>query len=528
MILSKRTRFILLVLLVVLNVILRFQPKFSEVGLDSFFVHAMINSLNEFGYGKWVLHPLSFFGLTPYSYTSSVQFLISGICQSTGLEVEQIILAVTFIFGTFSIFPIYLLAGHIIKDDIFKFFVAFGYSTCQAILTYTTLTIPTRGLFIVLAPIGIFLLLKIRQGYSDRIGTEIGNDFVRLKKRYVLLFIVFFTLLFTTHHLVYFLIPVVFSFLILIVYENVLHKKVNSYAIFMNNETISKLIITVGFIAMYSIPFFTGKFLETSRYSPIFNGYIRYSGPLSIFAIGGIIYLIFKDHKKFNEMFIVLSAMFLTVFIYKVTYMKWFLPLFVMILAGFGIMNVCNLFTKKQISGLTLSIIIIGTILFSGYFQFLSVYDEVNINRVIEDSTIEASTWAKNNINGYLISNNYLEGFRMSAVTDTTHFLTGSTHLDQIYGFVTADLSEFKQRSPLSEEFYRGSYEGVDQGELNWASINRLQMHPATFNLTHVMEDLRLNGQISWTHKPEVSKLLVSVYKNNSIYDNGHIKIWNV
>jgi len=221
----------LLVLLVVLNVILRFQPTFNEIGLDSFFIHAMINSLNEFGYGRWVANSLSFFGLMPYSYTSSVQFLISGISQSTGLEVEQIIFAVTFMFGTFSIFPIYLLAGSIIKDDIFKFFVAFGYSTCQAILTYTTLTIPTRGLFIVLVPICIFLLLKIRQDYIDRIGTEIGNYLVRFNKKYVLLFIVFFIFLFTTHHLVYFLIPVVFSFLIVIVYENVLHKKVSCLCI---------------------------------------------------------------------------------------------------------------------------------------------------------------------------------------------------------------------------------------------------------------------------------------------------------
>ena len=75
--LSKKAKIELFSLLIILNVILRFQVVPNEIFPDSFLMHIMVNSLNEFGYAKWFLHPLSVIGLYPASYSSSMQFLLS-------------------------------------------------------------------------------------------------------------------------------------------------------------------------------------------------------------------------------------------------------------------------------------------------------------------------------------------------------------------------------------------------------------------------------------------------------------------
>ena len=195
---SRRTKFMLIGLLAMLNIILRFQVVQNEIGWDSFVMHIMANSLTEYGYARWWLHPLSVFGLYPASYTSTLHFLLSGIEQTTGLEMRWVIFLYCVFFGLVSMFTAYLMAGEIIDDDLFKFLVAFGFSTSPAVVGYTTWTIAARNLLVVLAPLLVYLLLKCR--------TSI---------RYVPLTVLFAIFLFATHHLFYFLIPAFFSVVIL-------------------------------------------------------------------------------------------------------------------------------------------------------------------------------------------------------------------------------------------------------------------------------------------------------------------------
>ena len=174
----------------------------------------------------------------------------------------------------------YLMAGAIIDDDIFKFLVAFGFSTTPAILGYTTWTVPTRALFIILAPLLVYLLLKCK--------TSI---------RFIPLFFLLAVFLFATHHLFYFLLPSFFVFFLLIVWF-----KIKEHTDFIKiPERFVPLVLFTGFILMFSIPFFTGKFIEHSRYSPVYLSYARYIGMLSIPVVGGLVYMMFKPDKSFRE-----------------------------------------------------------------------------------------------------------------------------------------------------------------------------------------------------------------------------------
>jgi len=73
---SKKTSYGLIAFLVLLNVALRYPTTSHEVGVDSFVIHGLANSISENGYAKWVVHPLSIFGFYPYSYPSGVPYLL--------------------------------------------------------------------------------------------------------------------------------------------------------------------------------------------------------------------------------------------------------------------------------------------------------------------------------------------------------------------------------------------------------------------------------------------------------------------
>ena len=506
--LSKKAKIELFTLLIVLGIILRFQVVSHEIGWDSFLMHIMANSLNEYGYARWFLHPLSIFGLYPASYTSTMQFFLSGISQSTGMEMRWVIFLYCVFIGLLSMFTAYLMAGEIIDNDLFKFLVAFGFSTSPAVLGYTTWTIPTRGLLVILAPLLVYLLLKCRKSI-----------------KYAPLTLLLAIFLFATHHLFYFFIPVFFALFILSICFR-LKKHINIKI----PEKLMPIILLGGFLFMFSIPFFTGRFIEQSRYVSIVC-YVRCIGILIIFAIGGLGYLIFKHNKDFGEWFLLLALIFLTIFIYKTTYMKWFLPIFVISLAGISLINILRISEKRKYVLPVVAIFLLMTVSFSGFYQFLHINEKKDSfnERYIEESTYKTGRWMKENLNGSAISNDQLFGMRILAASETTHLLTPSSIADYIYGFISINMSEFR-RYPLTEEdFWFSGYEGPEPGKVAWDYTHKLWRTPAESNITYVVENRKCKGDVYWHHGSYSSKLLHLAYnEKNCIYDSRNINIWGL
>ena len=139
---SPRTKAVLMGLLILLAVVFRYPTTPHEIGWDSFAVHLMANSVSEFGYAKWWLHPASIIGSYPYSGSASaVPFLLSGISQCTGMDTEVVILLYSIILGLFSVFAAYLMAGAIWNNDLFKFLTAFIFSASPGVITHSTWSI---------------------------------------------------------------------------------------------------------------------------------------------------------------------------------------------------------------------------------------------------------------------------------------------------------------------------------------------------------------------------------------------------
>jgi len=290
------------------------------------------------------------------------------------------------------------------------------------------------------------------------------------------------------------------------------------------------LIPIIGFVAMFSIPFIGHKFVERSVYYPIYLSYARYIGVLVIPALGGLAYIMFKRRKSFREWFLLLTVIGLTALIYEQTYMKWFLPVFVVPFISIGLFNILRSERKKYVL-ITVSIFLIMATFFSGYYQFLHFSPTHGIReRYMEDSTYTAGGWMKEYVAGSAISNDRFFGMRIAAISDRTHNLITYTLLDITYGFVTANLSQFEWYPITSEEFWFDvGGTRYDAGESTWDGLNTLDIEPYRFNITHFAENTKAQGRVIWHHGIYPSKLLHRIYKENShIYSNGNVNIWTI
>lgn len=515
--LSGRSNFILYSLLIILDVILTSQVVPYEIGLDSFGVHILANSLSEFGNAKWILSPLSFFGLYPLSYASTVPFLMSGLSQVTGLEMETVIILYCTIICILGTFTAYLFANALMpENDLYKLLLTFVFSTSPAVLTYSTLTIATRGLLIIIAPLILYLILNALKSLKFAFLTFVCSIF-----------------LYATHHMFYFIIP---SFLVFAIIYMLLRlsKKIPLSNKLLENKKLEKLlpfVFIVGFLIMFSVPFFMGKFLETSRYDPIYISYTRYFGVLLPFGLSGLVFLILKSKKNILELFLLLNTIFLTSLIYKTTYMKWFFPVLFSPLVGIGLINLANSSIKKR--ALLVSFLLVSSIIFSGYYQFLHDYSSHEFDeRYIEHSTYLTGHWMENKIETSVISNDELFASRLLAVAETVHQPTRTPINNFIYDFVDVNLSSFEYYSIKSEEFYYSTGEGEDYDSLGqglWYDFNRMKINPLDFGINYFVENTKSNGYIVWNHKGFPSELLHKAYdESDAIYDVGTVKIWKL
>jgi len=499
--------------LIVLNVILRYTATPHEIGWDTFGIHILANSISEFGWANWWVHPLSIGGFYPYSYASSVPFFVSGISQCTAIDMEWTVWLFCTLTGIFTIFFAYIMAGAIRNDDLFKFLVAFGYSVAPGLLNFSTWQLSTRGLLIVLLPLFIYLLLKTRTSL-----------------KYVPLAIILFIVLVVTHHLFYFTIPVILSYIaVTIFYKLKRHINIKVSDNFVN------MIFISSFIIMLLIPFFTRFTISETASKYIWSDllirtYVRYAGVLLIFAVGGLIYLSLKNNKKFEEWFLLLALICLAPLSYMLRYSKWFFIIFAIILAGISLTNVARAYNKRAKS--VFAIIAIGLLLsvsFSAFYQYYhtNIMGRPTYNeRYMEDGTYVAGLWIKDNVDKPMVGNDYVSG-RVFAISEVPT-LVGDGTIDLTYGFTNITDLNISKVSPLSTMYYfEGPYirtpntpfTGYYVSLLNEVDFDHTygKRVISKFNLSYVIENEDIGDNV----------FIRSIHREkDNIYDNAKIRIW--
>ena len=552
---SNRSNFILLGLLILLNIILRIPSYPHQTGYDSFSTSLLANLISLYGHAGWWVHSLSIFGMYPYSYASAVPFILSGISQLSGLEMEITVLILDVFVGLLSIFTAYLLAGMIRDDDLFKFLVAFGCSTAQGMLVFTTWDVSTRGLFIVLLPLFTYLVLRLQIN----------------KLRAGMLLMMLFVLMAATHHYIYFTFPIIVSFIIIVAATKI--KKSNFFQRYcakrgIQNTDFSADSSTTGdyvstelkrqifypiknnfvnicylvlFIVAFLSPFFTHTFITAgSRYWWVIDMFIinmRYTGPLILLAFGGFTYLVLKHEKRPEYWFILIILLFLIPFSYIHTYAHFILFTFLFLFIGVSLTNVAHASDQRR---KYVTFVIIASLLiavsFSGFYQHWHTGMKGGRGDWrMTDETYAGALWIKGNINPNknMVGNGGVYNIisaRMAATSGgIPSIMTVSPAADLSCGFINESYIVMKKNSPLTKEFYFDNpYVEVSGrslgGQLNWFSeqsdIDRWHGKRIVkeFNLSYMIEDTDIHDPIIRSVKE----------KKNNIYDSGEIRIWDL
>ena len=529
-----RTKAILMGLLILLVVVFRYPTTPHEIGADSFAVHLMANSISEFGFAKWWIHPASIIGSYPYSTTpSAVPFFLSGISQCTGMDMELVILLYSMVLGLFSIFVAYLMAGAIWNNNIFKFLTAFVFSTSQGIVTFSTWTANARTLSIIMLPLFIYMLLRTRV----------------FKVRFYILTLFILVLLLVTHHYVYLIVPIMLSYFIIVgVYY--IGKHIESIKI---PENLPNFAMLAGLVIMFSVPFFVPTLMKTDpslvriggdRYVLwilyMLESYTRYIGVLIVLSVSGYIYLLLKRNKKFGEWFLLLCLAGLAPLVYTITYMKWFVLSFTSLLIGVAITNVATVgmqeqthITKRKYATTFVVILLLFSTIFTGYYQYLHFLNDPDPRtRHMEDKTYIGALWIKDNIDkdkNMIVSSGYMP-HRVFSISEVPT-LTGVGAADLAYGLVDPNKLEITQiHSPLSVAFYlHDPYKLVNQSSTAWytAAIARTDINDrrswayrltSRFDLSYCVEDM--NRPFIFTRSLQQTK--------NNLYENGKIRVWRL
>ena len=511
---TNRVRFGLLAGLIALNLILRYPVTPHEIGWDTFVIHILANSISEFGWANWWVHPLSIGGFYPNSYASSVPFIVSGISQCTGIDMEWTVWLFCTLTGIFAISFAYIMAGAIWDEDLFQFLVAFGYSLAPGLLYFSTWQLSTRGLFIVLLPLFIYFVLKSRTSL-----------------KYVPLIFILFMVFVVTHHLFYFTIPVILSYIAVVIF----YKLKGHINVKIPNNFIN-ITFVILFIIMISTPFFTYLFItETgSKYAWLqflLLTYGRHVGILLIFAISGFTYLSLKSGKKFEEWFLLLALLCFAPLLYMYRYSKWIFIIFAIILAGISLTNVAKMCNSKK-GRYALAIIVIGLLLsvsFSGFYQhYRNISGRSSSNeRYMEDRTYTAGLWIKDNIDKHMVCNDMAA--RIFAISEVPT-LTGHDPIDLTYGFTNMTDLSITKVSPSSTTFYfegpyirtpHTPYTGYYVSLLNEVDFDHEYGKSVItkYDLSYVIENEDIGD----------NPFILSIHREkNNVYENGKISIWDL
>ncbi len=378
---SRRKKVILFTLLIILNVVLRIPSIPHEKGGDSFVIHSYANSITSLGVAEWWTNWISVFGLYPYSYASTIPFSLSGLSQLTGLdsiEMEYTILLFSVVIGLISIFTAYSLAGTVYDNFIFKYIMALFFSISQGVLIFSTWEISTRGPFIILMPLYLYILLK-RMHYGKTI----------------LLVSILGVFLAATHHFFYFLIPLT----VLYLFMNILLKIIPNW----NEKEYLNYLYIACLIVILTHPFLSHSMITAgSRYGWVLDTVkinARYIGPTLIFLFGGLAYLTFKKDKKFEEWYFLLAFLGLSPLFYNQTYgiyIQLLFPIFFISVAFKNILVPKKIGTNKIIVSIIV-IMIISLSTFSCFYNHFRTGQAKSYWYMSEEEYM-TSKWSKNYI----------------------------------------------------------------------------------------------------------------------------------
>ena len=524
---SKKTKYVLLAFLALLNIILRLPTTPHEIGIDSFHTHALANSISTNGYAEWILNPLSFFGLYPLSYPSGEIFFLSEVSQCTGIEMEWTICIAATFFGILGAFTSFLMAKEIVNDFLFAFSVAFIYSTSRMFIVFTTWTVSTRALFMTILPLFIWSLLRCHNKKEDRF-------------KYLLLAIGLLIILGTIHHMVLFtpVILIAFGTGILLYFVG---KKIKVPKI---TPKVGVILFFALFIPLFLTPFTplgfyheSASFIGGHRYGYFFHGSTPYHILLNIgaeyaMAVGivivllpiGLILVLLKKQKTFSYMFLIALSLCFAPFLADPIYMRFFVLFVFSLLIGLGLLGILKMLGKVEKVKSVTPVILIAILLFSALLPYFVVvrpepslpYHTSHMNELTYDAALFIKAYG---VELPRISASIRFFPQINAIAGPPYQHSYSGKIDRISSWSIEPIS----LSNFITDFlkYKSLYEVKKPGYEYYAYLNcdNIYVKQMMGYKTHlVIEDNYLPGHLPFYVSTRATK--------PKIYDNGLESIW--
>ena len=434
----KITHHISLLFTVLIALTLRFYIIISsgvdhEIGIDSFFYHSEANVLIKYHTFTWWLHPLSLWGLYPYSDTPAAPTFVAQISLLSGLSVEQSILLFDIFIVFFGGFSMYLLSLKLKKSVVFSFFTTVVYVSAPIILLGTIWSLGEREFMVYTIPFLTLLLVYIIKG---------THKWIMFGLAILLLFVI------STIHLTFIFLYGLFVGMIFI---EIIRKFVpfRRLKYFFNrkqwlNLSLSLFLLLIGTYFLFIINVFfdmppsfsiknyesTALFKGTNPFIILVNIGVSLSGGvgilLPIFLPIGILYIIYKKRIGRMENYLFWSFLFSLPILINRLYSRPVMVFLSSLFIGYGVWYLLAhiKISRKDISRIIKISLVVFLLLSSTYFaiwytdysntRFHKSY-AVPYNIDASPSTYELGLYQKNKLQKIWVTNDWLTGQRIQA-----------------------------------------------------------------------------------------------------------------
>lgn len=367
------------ILLFALNLIIRFPIAPHEFGNDSFFIHILSQAICSTGYATWLLSPLSFFGLYPYSYASGLPHILAIASLTMDLSMEWTIYYSSLFFGLFGVAASFLLAGEFSDRLSFRYLVALLFTLAPLTIVFTLWTASSRGIFFMSVPLFVWCLLRWHKRRSYRYG--------------LILAILFLTLA-ALHKM--------FVLLVLVILGYFLARYVSNNYRKLYPKCLPYILVIIV-ISLFIVQFFFMQNVWAQNYNhfTMLKGEAWYHfligtcicmaaklGVLLPFSVIGLISVAFKQSKLFSDWFLLCTAVLFTPLLGHSFYVYQTLQPFFIILAAIGIFSLINVFMSVPRQYLATAILVLA-IGFSSWVVYTTYTntDDQEYKNYLEEST---------------------------------------------------------------------------------------------------------------------------------------------
>lgn len=527
--LPRRSMYAIVATILALNLILRYPLTGQhEFGSDTSYIHSLASSLSSSGHAAWTLSPLSYLGLYALSYPSAGPFLSAMLTVTAGQPLEASFWLESLLFGLLGPIGMLLFGRSITSDDRLAVVLATLMSFAPFYIKDTTWTGSTRGYAVALIPIVLFLCVRFLQTADYRILP-------------VLLLVCIVMSLFhrmgvlTTFLVVGVLFVVPFHLL-------TMRLRFHLYRFESSFRVASLGLALAGFLGMFFIQFRfpgvagidvqqeygTGTFFSGNSFGVLLaNMAVSFVGKVGILiplvALGLPLYM-WKRPKEAVDKFVLLSLLIFLPLLSMRDYLTEFVIPLLTVFMGYTLFRLVghsSLRRHKAASVAIMAVVIVSSM------GFAWVMRDYWANRYVTDAGIPesiytAALYSHVTLGGSLLSNNGLDGGRISAISGVPALPVGGASLhwysaqQLTFGYVDGTTIQVQPLSIFkitlnTDEIYVPT--NVRNAETDWETI--LYAHLADPKAKTLMDTYHVEYVAVSTDNPKNTFLSYGIYRDS-------------